>query len=49
MPVMVSHVVVSLSSHARALPLELFKEAAPEQQILKPVRQSGRSVEKGES
>jgi len=37
-------VMVSLSNHARALPLELFKEAAPEQQILKPVRESGRSA-----
>jgi hypothetical protein len=29
-PVTVSHVMVSLSNHARALPLEIFKEAAPE-------------------
>jgi hypothetical protein len=28
-------VMVSLSNRARALPPELFKEAAPEQQILK--------------
>jgi hypothetical protein len=42
MPVMVIHVMMSLSNHARALLLELFKEAAPEQQILKPIRPSGR-------